>query len=477
MLPEVAAPPKAGRSIADVFAAQRAFAPQLALTSANDRIQKLKRLRAWVFEHQTEVEQALYDDLRRAPTETVVAELLSVNAEITHVIKHLKGWMKPRRVSTPMSMLGTSAYVKYEPKGNILIISPWNYPFNLTVKPLAMAIAAGCTAVLKPSENTPHTSALLGRMVAELFEVQEVALFEGDAAVAGELLALPFNHIYFTGSPAVGKIVMEAAAQHLASVTLELGGKSPCIVDETADLQKVAERVAWGKFFNNGQTCIAPDYLLVQETVKTPFLEKLRASTERMYNADGKGFNASPDYCRIVNRRHFNRVRALLDDAVAQGARVEMGGQTDETQNFIAPTVLTGVNDAMRVMREEIFGPVFPVLTFNTREEVVQRIRSGEKPLALYIGSQSREAIDYYLDQTSSGGAVVNETLIQFGHTGLPWGGVNNSGVGKAHGHWGFLEFCNQRGVLRQHLGGTRFLYPPYTPKVRRVVNWVLKWI
>lgn len=477
MFPEVATAPQTGPSTADVFAAQRAFAPQLALTTATDRIGKLKRLRAWILGHQTEVENALYDDFRRAPTETVVAELLSVNAEITHIIKHLKGWMKPKRVSAPMPLLGTSSYVKYEPKGNLLIISPWNYPFNLTVKPLAMAIAAGCTAILKPSENTPHTSSLLGRMVAELFDPAEVALFEGDAAVASELLALPFNHIYFTGSPAVGKVVMEAAAKHLASVTLELGGKSPCIVDETADLDTVAQRVAWGKFFNNGQTCIAPDYLLVQESVKTPFLQKLRESANRLYNADGQGFAASPDYCRIVNTRHFSRVRSLLDDAVGKGAKVEMGGQTDGTQNFIAPTVLTGVNDSMRVMQEEIFGPLFPVLTFNTREEVVQRIRSGEKPLALYIGSQSREAIAYYLDQTSSGGAVINETLIQFGHTGLPWGGVNHSGVGKAHGHWGFLEFCNQRGVLRQHLGGTRFLYPPYTPKVRKLVNWVLKWI
>ncbi len=477
MLTEAADSLKTGLVIADAFAAQRAFAPQLALTTAPERIQKLKRLRAWIFEHQAEVEQALYDDFRRAPTETVIAELISVNAEITHVVKNLKGWMKPKRVSAPLPLLGTSSYVKYEPKGNLLILSPWNYPFNLTVKPLAMALAAGCTAVLKPSENTPHTSALLGRMVADLFEPKEVALFEGDSAVAGELLALPFNHIYFTGSPAVGKIVMEAAAKHLASVTLELGGKSPCIVDETADLQKVAERVAWGKFFNNGQTCIAPDYLLVHEAVKTPFLQKLRESAERMYNADGQGFAASPDYCRIVNARHFNRVRGLLDDAVGKGAQVHFGGQTDAAQNFIAPTVLTGVNDSMRVMQEEIFGPVFPVLTFKTPEEVVQRIRAGEKPLALYIGSQSQEAIDYYLDQTSSGGAVINETLVQFGHTGLPWGGVNNSGVGKAHGHWGFLEFSNQRGVLRQHLGGTKFLYPPYTPKVRKVVNWVLRWV
>lgn len=477
MISEVAPPTPARPSVSSAFAAQRAYAAELALTSASDRIQKLQRLRDWIFTHQSDVEGALFADFRRAPTETVVAELLSVNAEISHIIKNLKGWMKPKRVSAPLPLLGTTSYVKYEPKGNVLVISPWNYPFNLSVKPLAMALAAGCTVMLKPSENTPHTSALLSQLVTDLFDPKEVAVFEGDSAVAGELLALPFNHIYFTGSPEVGKIVMTAAAKHLASVTLELGGKSPCIVDETADLGKVAERVAWGKFFNNGQTCIAPDYLLVHEAVKTPFLQKLQESAERLYNADGKGFAASPDYCRLVNARHFNRVRGLLDDAVGKGAQVAFGGQTDEADNFIAPTVLTGMDDSMRVMQEEIFGPVFPVLTFKTREEVVERIRSGEKPLALYIGSQSREAIAYYLDQTSSGGAVINETLVQFGHTGLPWGGVNNSGVGKAHGHWGFLEFTNQRGVLRQHLGGTKFLYPPYTPKVRRMVNWVLKWI
>jgi aldehyde dehydrogenase (NAD+) len=460
-----------------IFQRQRNFAPQLALTTARERVEKLRRLLAWTATHQTDIEQALYDDFRRAPTETVMGELMGVNAEINHLIKNLSRWMKPRRVPTPLALVGTSAFVKYEPKGNALILSPWNYPFNLSVKPLAMAIGAGCTAMLKPSELTPHTSALLKRMATELFPPEEVAVFEGGADVASHLLDLPFNHMYFTGSPAVGKIVMAAAARHLASVTLELGGKSPCIVDETVDVKKVAERVAWGKFFNNGQTCIAPDYLLVHERVKDDFLRELRASTERMFNPDGAGVAASPDYCRIVNARHFQRVSSLLRDALEKGARVIQGGQTDAATNFVAPTLLEHVTDDMRVMQEEIFGPVLPVLTFKNRREVIERVRSGEKPLAMYLGSRSDEAIREYLDQTSSGGVVINETLIQYGHVELPWGGVNNSGIGKSGGQWGFLEFSNQRGVLRQRYGTIRFLYPPYTDRVKKMMRLFLKWL
>ncbi|MCY7349716.1 MAG: aldehyde dehydrogenase family protein [Cytophagaceae bacterium] len=460
-----------------VFKSQQDYAAQLALTTAPERIEKLRRVLDWTQRHQHDIEQALYDDFRRPATETILGELMGVNAEIKYIINHLSGWMKPRRVPTPLPLTGTTAYVKYEPKGNALILSPWNYPFNLSVKPLAMAIGAGCTVILKPSEMTPHTSALLSGMVRELFSPNEVAVFEGDARVAERLLALPFNHIYFTGSPAVGKIVMTAAAQHLASVTLELGGKSPCVIDETVDVKKVAERVAWGKFFNNGQTCIAPDYLLIDERIQDEFLNELRASTERMFNPEQKGVEQSSDYCRIVNARHFKRVQGIVEDAVEKGAHVLHGGQTNEAENFIAPTILTDVSDDMRVMQEEIFGPVLPVISFKTREEAIQRIRSGEKPLALYIGSRNNEAIRYYLDQTSSGGVVINETLIQYGHTELPWGGVNNSGIGKSGGHWGFLEFSNQRGVLRQNFGTLRFLYPPYTNRVKKMAQWLMRWM
>ena len=469
--------PETLTTLNNVFRSQQDHAPQLALTTATERIEKLRRLLNWTQQHQGDIERALHDDFRRPATETILGEIMGVNAEIKHIVRHLSQWMKPRRVPTPLPLTGTTAYVKYEPKGNALILSPWNYPFNLSIKPLAMAIGAGCTVLLKPSEITIHTSALLRRMVGELFPPNEVAVFEGDAHLAGQLLDLPFNHIYFTGSPAVGKIVMTAAAQHLSSVTLELGGKSPCIIDETVDVKKVAERVAWGKFFNNGQTCIAPDYLLVDERVQDEFLNQLRASTERMFNPDEKGVEQSPDYCRIVNARHFGRVQGLVRDAVQKGAHVWHGGQTNESEKFMAPTILTDVRDDMRVMQEEIFGPVLPVIPFKTREDVVRRIRAGEKPLALYIGSRNREAIRYYLDQTSSGGVVINETLIQYGHTELPWGGVNNSGIGKSGGQWGFLEFSNQRGVLDQKFGTLRFLYPPYTQRVKKMAHWLVKWM
>ncbi|MBC7891757.1 MAG: aldehyde dehydrogenase family protein [Sphingobacteriaceae bacterium] len=463
--------------LTELFAHQRAFAPKLALTTATERIEKLRRLLGWMKSNQLAIEQALYDDFRRPGTETVLGELMGVTAEIRHLIKNLKTWMKPRRVPTPLALMGTAGYVKYEPKGNALILSPWNYPYNLSVKPMAMAIGAGCTVLLKPSELTPHTSALLQRMVDELFSTEEVAVVEGDASVAESLLKLPFNHVYFTGSPAVGKIVMTAAAKHLASVTLELGGKSPCVIDETVDVKKMAERVAWGKFFNNGQTCIAPDYLLVQERVQEQFLAALKYNIERMYNPEGRGVETSPDFCRIVNACHFGRVSGLVADAVEKGAQVVQGGQTDQSQNFIAPTILTHVFDEMRVMQEEIFGPVLPVISYKNREEVVQRIQAGEKPLALYIGSRNEDTIRYLLQNTSSGGVVINETLIQYGHTELPWGGINNSGIGKSGGHWGFLEFTNQRGVLRQRFGTVRFLYPPYTSRVRKMVQFFLRFV
>jgi aldehyde dehydrogenase (NAD+) len=309
-----------------VFTAQRLHAPRMALTTAGQRIERIRRIQTWVMSHQPDLERAMYDDFRKPTAEVGLGELMSVNAEIKHIIKNLKRWMRPQSLPTPLSMVGTRSSIRHEPKGNVLIFSAWNYPFSLMVKPLVSAIAAGNVSILKPSEMAPHTAQFLSRMVNELFPAEEVAVFEGDASVAQALLELPFNHIFFTGSPAVGKIVMAAAAKHLASVTLELGGKSPSIVDETADLKTAAEQIAWGKYLNNGQTCIAPDYVLVHSSVKEPFLTEFRQAVKRMYNAEGQGIESSDSYARMVNNRHFQRVRSLLNDAVQQGATVTMGG-------------------------------------------------------------------------------------------------------------------------------------------------------
>lgn len=465
------------RDMQAVFTKQRQFAPRMALTTAAERIDRIKRLQTWMMAHQPDLEKAMYDDFRKPTAEVGLGELMAVNAEIKHIIKNLKRWMRPQQLPTPLSLVGTRSSIRHEPKGNVLIFSAWNYPFALIVKPLVSAIAAGNVCILKPSEMAPNTARFISRMVQALFPIEEVAVFEGDATMSQALLELPFNHIFFTGSPAVGKVVMAAAAKHLASVTLELGGKSPSIVDETANLKTAAEQIAWGKYLNNGQTCIAPDYVLVHQSVKEPFLTEFRQVVKRMYNADERGVETSDSYARIVNNRHFQRIRSLLDDAVERGARVTMGGTMNNDQNFIEPTVVEGVNDGMRIMQEEIFGPVLPVVTFSTADEALALINSKEKPLALYIHSRSRQNIDYLMARTSAGDTVINDLMLQFGNVELPFGGVNNSGIGKSNGFFSFQELSNQRGVMERSFGTMKFVYPPYTDKVKKMIDFVVKYL
>lgn len=459
------------------FAVQHQHAPQMALTTADGRIERIRRLHTWIMAHEADIQRAMYNDFRKPAAEVIVGELLALYGEIKHTLRHLKQWMKPQVVPTSLVMMGTKSHIRHEPKGNVLIIAPWNYPFALTIRPLVSAIAAGNVAILKPSELTPHTAGLIKRMIAELFPPEEVLVFEGDADVAQALLDLPFNHIFFTGSPAVGRVVMAAAAKHLASVTLELGGKSPAIVDASADVKQAAAQLAWGKCLNNGQTCIAPDYLLVHQSLKQPFMQAFQASLTAMYSPDGKPVEASDSYARIVNNRHFERIRALVDDAVAKGASVTLGGKMNADQNFIEPTVLEGVTDEMQVMQDEIFGPVLPVLTYATLDDALRIVNGREKPLALYIHSRNRQNTQYILDRTSAGDTVVNDTLIQFGNVELPFGGVNNSGLGKSNGFFSFQEFSNQRGVMQRDFGTMKFIYPPYTDKVKKLIQFIVKYL
>ncbi len=463
--------------IRTAFETQRRHAPQMALTTAEQRIERIKRIQSWITTHETDIQRAMYDDFRKPSAEVMLGELMAVHAEIKYIIKHLRQWMRPQRLPTPLSLVGTKSHIRHEPKGNVLIIAPWNYAFSLTIKPLVSAIAAGNVVMLKPSEMTPNTSALIRTMIAELFPADEVTVFEGDADVSTALLELPFNHIFFTGSPAVGRIVMAAAAKHLASVTLELGGKSPAIIDETADIKETAGRLAWGKCLNNGQTCIAPDYLLVHQSVKEPLLQAMRETLMGMYSPDGRPIEQSDSYARIVNSKHFRRVKGLLDDAVQKGATVTFGGKTNEADNFMEPTLLENVTDDMRVMQEEIFGPVLPVVTYNHIDEALRTVNSREKPLALYIHSRSRQQTQYILDRTSAGDTVVNDTLLQFGNVELPFGGVNNSGLGKSNGFFSFQEFSNQRGVMQREFGTMKFIYPPYTDKVKKLIGFFVKWL
>lgn len=461
-----------------LFDLQKQHSLILRKSSVHERLGHIRRLRQWILEHKQEIQKALYSDYRKPYTETDVTEIYPVLSEAKHYINNLANWMKDKRVPTPVTFLGTKAQIHYEPKGASLIIAPWNYPFNLAIGPLVVALGAGCTAVIKPSEMTPHTSALIRRMVGELFDERLVTVVEGGVEASQVLLSKPFDHIFFTGSPAVGKIVMKAAAEHLTSVTLELGGKSPAIIAEDANLKDAAEKIAATKFLNCGQTCIAPDYVLIPHSKCDPFLQYVRKAIDSMYKSGNKGIEKSPDYSRIVNERHFNRIMHLLQDANEKGAKIEIGGKSIPEENFLEPTVLVDVNPTMLVMQEEIFGPILPVMVYKNLEQALALVNEMPKPLALYAFAESSRTIRYIFDLTSSGTSVANDCALHFLHPELPFGGVNNSGIGKSHGVFGFLEFSNQKAVLEQRVGFTaaKPLFPPYNMVKKKMVEGLLKW-
>ena len=463
--------------IARVFRLHQEHLPRLRATTAKERADKLGRLRDALFEHRQAIREALYADFRKPPEEVDLTEIGTVVVQIEHAIKHLKRWMRPQKVGTPLTLFGTTSEIRFEPKGTGLIIAPWNYPVDLALSPRVGAVAAGCSAILKPSEFSPNTTLLLKALLADVFPEHEVAVFEGDKSVAQALLAHPFDHIYFTGSPAVGKIIRRAAAEHLSSITLELGGKSPAVVDATANVDEAARAVAWGKFTNAGQTCIAPDYVLAHAAIRDEFVEALRKHLDTFYGPDPA---TSGDYARLIRDEHFERVHGLQHDAVAQGATLALGGAARAGERYLAPTVLTDVPRDADVMQEEIFGPVLPVLSFEQLDEALATIQARPKPLALYIFSTDDDAIKRLLNETSAGGTCINDTLLHFMHPRLPFGGVGHSGIGQAHGYYSFLAFSNQRAVLRQRLGRfspLRKFYPPYTDTSRTLIDWLLRYL
>jgi aldehyde dehydrogenase (NAD+) len=432
-----------------------------------ERRAALDRLAAAVRQNEAALVQALKADLGRPEAETILTDYLPVLQEITHACRHLRRWMRPRRVWPSLSTFGTSARVEHQPRGTCLIIAPWNFPFQLALGPLVSALAAGNAAILKPSEMTPATSSLIARIMSQTFPADLVTVIEGDKTVAAALLALPFDHIFFTGSPAVGRIVMTAAARTLASVTLELGGKSPVIVGPDADLSRAADWITFGKFVNAGQTCIAPDHLYVHASVRDAFLSALRARITRAYGAG----EASPYLARIVTPAHAARLSALIADAVEKGATFPLSGGQDG--QAIGPHLVEGTTLDMRLSQEEIFGPLLPILTFTDLDAVLAEINARDKPLALYIFDRDAARVDRIVSGTTSGGVGVNLTLVQFTHPNLPFGGVNTSGIGSAHGLAGFLAFSHERAVLRNRFFPLPLVFPPYTPGVMRLVALV----
>jgi aldehyde dehydrogenase (NAD+) len=408
----------------------------------------------------------------------VAAQLVMLKSEVDFAAKRVVKWMKPRRVRNSAATLGKRCYVLHEPKGVVLNLATWNAPVCIGLVPAVGAIAAGNAFALKPSELAPHSATVLREVMEATLPPHEFAVFEGGPEVAQALLALPFNHIYYTGGQRVGRLVMKAAAEHFAAVTLEMGGKNPAIVDASAAIDNAAKKIAWGRVANAGQICVAPDYVLAHESVFEPCVAALVKAIDSMYNADGSGFEYSAELLRIVNDQHFARVVRLLQDARDKGAKVACGGETRAGDRFVAPTVLTGVTEDMLVMQEEIFAPVLPVVSFRERSEAIEIIHRRTKPLALYIYAKDRPAIDYFLGHTTAGSTVVNHNLIQSGtNPRLPFGGVNHSGIGRIGGEQGFMELSNARSVVEQPLGllDTTFNLPPYSKTYRKLIERALK--
>jgi len=465
-------------SPSELFASQLPTSIAWRSSTLVERKERLLKLLNWITTHQEAIHEALWLDFNKPAIEVDLNEIFPVTSEIKHCLKNLSNWMRPQPQPTPLPMLGTSAFVVAEPKGRALLISPWNFPFNLAIGPLVSALAAGCPAILKPSEYAPHTAQLVQDLVSDLFAPHEVAVCLGEKEVASELLDLPFDHIFFTGSPTIGKIVMRAAAQHLSSVTLELGGKSPVILDASADLKDAVEKLIWGKFVNCGQTCIAPDYILVPEDKQEIFIGHAREVLSRYYDPEEKGILQSPDYARLINAKHFVRIRQLLEDALQKGAQIEAGGELDEETRYVAPTLISNISEDMLVFQEEIFGPILPILTYSHLNDALALIHSQPKPLALYFFGKDESKAKRVMAETSSGNLVINDCVLHFLHSELPFGGVNNSGIGKAHGKYGFLAFSNEKGVLKQRVGfnNVSLLRPPYGLRVKKLIATMMKW-
>jgi aldehyde dehydrogenase (NAD+) len=438
--------------------------------SLGERRAKLDALERAIRAHREDVIAALAADFSKPREEVEATEILPTLSELKHARSHMAAWSRPLRVATPPTLLGSRSEVRYEPKGIVLILAPWNYPFYLLMTPLIAALAAGNRAIVRSSEKVPHATAAMATIVREAFGAQDVAFAEGGIDVAEQLLRLPFDHIFFTGSTRVGKIVMRAAAEHLAGVTLELGGKSPAFVSADGDVQLAAERIAWGKFMNAGQTCVAPDYVLVHESQERAFVERTIACVEKMYGRSEEDRAHTPDLCRLVNDGAFERLEGLLEATVAEGARVELGGARDRAQRYIAPTILTGVRFTSPMMADEIFGPILPVLTYRSLDEAIAQVNSRPKPLALYAFAAKRTA-RRIVEGTSAGGTAINDVVVHLANPNLPFGGIGASGVGNYHGHFGFRAFSHERAVLYQgRRSAVALLYPPYRKATRTVL-------
>lgn len=459
--------PASQGSIKELISMQREFFKTGKTRDVEFRIDALNKLLKILTNHEKDIIEALHRDLRKPQLEAFSTEIAYVLEDIRYVLKKIRKWAKPQKLGSPIVLMPAKSRIYSEPFGNTLIIAPWNYPFQLAVSPLIGALAAGNTAIVKPSEMTPYTESLLARLIGEAFPREYVACVTGGAEVSQELLDEKFDFIFFTGSTKVGKIVAEKAAKHLTPVCLELGGKSPCIIDKNIDLKTTCRRIAWGKFMNAGQTCVAPDYLLVDRAIYPKFVAELGKTVEEFY---GKNIQSSDSYARIVNEGHFNRLTGLMDSK-----KIAFGGKVDKNDKFIEPTLIKDAEWTDSVMDDEIFGPLLPIIPYDSLGPVLTKIAERPKPLALYVFSKDSSFQEKILTTLSYGGACVNDCIVHLANPDLPFGGVGDSGIGAYHGRHSFDLFSHKKSVLKKPFWGDATMrYAPYTDMKLKLIRFFM---
>lgn len=455
--------------IPELIQTQKAYFQTGETKSVGYRLTALNRLKSELIKQEQAIIKALYEDFKKPVFESVLTETEIVIADLNHTIKNIKSWAKPKRVRASLLNFPSSDYIYSEPYGVTLIISPWNYPYQLALAPLVAAVAAGNTVVLKPSELTPNTSTIIASIIKNVFKPEHVSVVQGGVAEATELLDQTWDYIFFTGSVNVGKIVAKAAAPNLTPVTLELGGKNPCIIDETANIKLSAKRIVWGKFLNAGQTCIAPDYILIHQSVKQKFYEAVKAEIELAYS---KNPEQSEDYARIINSRNFNRLTNMLSNE-----NCIVGGQTNIDTQYIAPTLIDEPKLDSEVMKDEIFGPILPVISYDDDSKLERIILKYDKPLSLYVFSTNSAKAKKIIQQFSFGGGAINDTIIHFANNRLPFGGVGASGLGSYHGESSFATFSHKKGIVKKgNWLDLPMRYAPYKGKLK-LAKSALKWL
>ncbi|MDH5381600.1 MAG: aldehyde dehydrogenase family protein [Cyclobacteriaceae bacterium] len=440
----------------------------------SERASRIRKILRWTLKNRERIIEAVKSDLGKPKTEAEISEVYTVTSEARYVLSNLRSWSLPKKVPTPLPLLGTQSKLIKEPKGVCLIISPWNFPFNLTIIPLISCLAAGNTAIVKPSEFSPKSSQLIEEMICELFTEDIAKVINGDVETSQQLLELPFHHIFFTGSPQVGKVVMAAAAKHLSGVTLELGGKNPVFISPEASIDDAAKKIIWAKFMNCGQSCVSPDYVWVEAGKEKELINRMKYYIHKLYN------NGQDDssYGKIVNEKHFLRLENILEESKKEGAQIESEGVLDKSKKHIPLTLITGLKPEHFIMREEIFGPLLPVLTYSHFSEALNTSYDLPKPLVSYLFTNGDKYKKIIQEEFSAGALVINDCLIHFVNPELPFGGVNFSGMGKSHGHFGFKEFTNEKAVMTQLRGtGTSlFFHPPFGGLKRLIVDVLIRW-